>query len=87
MFVDIGFVVAAAAGLALAGAEVVDFVAAAAAGFAAAGVEVEVEVVVVVVVGSGSFTGVTGVVGFGSGFAVAEAIYASRPSFLLNRPS
>ncbi len=81
MFVDIGFVAAAAAGLALAGAEVVDFVAAAAAGFAVAGAEV------VVVVGSGSFTGVTGVVGFGSGFAVAEAIYASRPSFLLNRPS
>ena len=42
---------------------------------------------VVVVVGSGSFTGVIGVVGFGTGFEVTVAMYASRPSFLLNRPS
>jgi hypothetical protein len=47
------------------------FVTAAAAGFAPAGAEV---VVVVVVVGSGSTTGVTGVVGFGIGLATVDEI-------------
>ena len=46
----------------------IGFVVTAAAGLADAGAEV------VVVVGSGSSTGVTGVVGFGKGFAAADAM-------------
>jgi hypothetical protein len=57
-------------------------------GFAAvveAGAAVAGAAVPVVVVGSGSEIGVTGVVGFGNGFAIVVETYASRPVSLSKR--
>ena len=54
-------------------------------GVGVAGAELVVPVVVVVVAGSGSTAGSTVLVGFGSGFAIIVATYASSPSVLFVR--